>query len=692
MNEHALKVIEYSGITTLLAGYASSSLGRSVCDEIRPICEYAKVVAAIEQTSEMKQLLASQDRFPISGLRDLRPHLKKMRDAGHLIDPADIREFYDTLSSSTILKHFLQALSNKYPRLSDIADNLMEFPDLCNAIDFAIDRKGAVRDSASKKLAETRRKIAVMQTSIRHKVETIMQSKNIRQHLQQDGYSIRNGRCVLLVRIEHKYKIRGIIHDISQTGSTAFIEPEVLVEMGNDLSDLIFEGDSEVARILWDLTFKILNRESDIRINIELLAWVDFTYAKALFSEQYRMNAPQINEHGHLKLRKARHPLLISHVHKACGDLDEAFRKVEPLSIHVGDTFDLLIVTGPNTGGKTVALKAVGLITAMALTGMHIPAAAGSEVAVFHDIFADIGDEQSIEQSLSTFSAHMSNIVRILAETNEHSLVLLDELGSGTDPDEGAALSISILDSFYRRKVKTIVTTHLGRLKSYAYSHARAENASMEFDLKTLGPTYKMTIGLPGTSHAITIAGRLGMTQDIVDEARSLISKTDTSTTEIINEIQNARMELECNREKVDQLREELETMHDDASKKTADLIARHEMLTTEAQHEIDAAIRNVRQKIAPSLKMLNNAPQQFRQKALEIERLVEETLNTLPLAQKRLNYIHGLKKGEYINVPRLKRRCRIKRVNKKLHCVVVLLGDLEIEVDFEDITWTGQE
>ncbi len=692
MNEHALKVIEYSGITSLLAGYASSSLGRSVCEEIRPTGEYEKIAAAVEQTSEMKRLLASQERFPISGLRDLRPHLQKMREVGHLIDQADIREFYDTLSSAAILKRFLLALANKYPRLAEIAEALMEFPDLCNAIDFAIDRKGDVRDSASKKLAKTRRRIATMQTAIRQKVEKIMQAKNIRQHLQQDGYAIRNGRCVLLVRIEHKYKIRGIIHDISQTGSTAFIEPEVLVEMGNDLNDLLYEEGSEVSRILWEITFKIMSRESDIRGNIELLAWLDFTYAKARFSEHYRMSAPVINESGRLNLRQARHPLLVRHAHKECGDVDEAFRKIEPLSVHIGETFDLLIVTGPNTGGKTVALKAVGLITAMALTGMHIPAAEGSEVGVFHDIFADIGDEQSIEQSLSTFSAHMSNIVRILAETDEHSLVLLDELGSGTDPDEGAALSMAILDSFYRRRVKTIVTTHLGRLKSYAYSHARAENASMEFDLKTLGPTYRMTIGLPGTSHAITIAGRLGMTQKIVDEARSLISKTDTSTTEIINEIQNARMELERNREKVDRLREGLEAMRDDAEKKTADLVARHEMLAIEAQHEIDAAVRTLRQKIATPLRTLNNAPQHLREKAHEIERLIDETLKAMPLAQKRLKYIHGLKKGEHINVPRLKRRCRVKRVNKKRRCVVVMLGELETEVDFEDITWTGQE
>ena len=691
MNEHALKVIEYSGITALLAGYASSSLGRTVCDDIGPIDDYAKIAAAVEQTTEMKALLASQERFPISGLRDLRPHMQKMREVGHLIDPVDIREFYDTLSSAAILKNFLLALARKYPRMAAIAQSLMEFPDLCNAIDFAIDRKGAVRDSASKKLAEARRRIAAMQAAIRQKVEAIMQAKNIRQHLQQEGYTIRNGRCVLLVRIEQKYKIRGIIHDISQTGATAFIEPEALVEMGNDLNDLLYEEESEVSRILWEITFKIMSRESDIRGNIELLAWLDFTYAKARFSEDYRMSAPTINEDGRLNLRQARHPLLVAHVHKECGDLAEAFDRIEPLSIHIGDTFDLLIVTGPNTGGKTVALKAVGLITAMALTGMHIPAAEGSEVAVFADIFADIGDEQSIEQSLSTFSAHMSNIVRILNQSDARSLVLLDELGSGTDPDEGAALSMAILDRFYEHRVKTIVTTHLGRLKSYAYSHARAENASMEFDLKTLGPTYRMTIGLPGTSHAITIAGRLGMSDEIVGEARNLVSTADTSATEIINEIQNARVELERNRARVDQLREELEAMRDDAERKTADLVARRDMLGTEAQHEVDAALRNLRQKIAAPLKALHNAPQQFREQAQQIGRTVDEMLATMPLAQKRLEYIHGLKKGEHIDVPRLKRRCRVKRVNKKRRCVVVMLGDLETEVDFEDITWTGQ-
>ncbi len=692
MNEHALKVLEYDRIKALVAKYAASALGKSVCEKMAPLSDREKIVATIAQTSEMKRVLAVHEHFPIAGLRDVRPHLKKMREQGHPLEPAEFRDIYDTLSNGATLKKFLGDLGDDYPKLTSLARNLIEFPDICNTVDFAIDRKGKVRDSASTKLADLRRRIAQIKTAVRQKIEALVASKNIRPHLQQDIYTIRDGRCVLLVKVERKYKIRGIIHDISQTGATAFIEPEALVEVGNELSDLLYEEKKEVSRILWDITFKIRDREKDIRRNIDVLAWIDFTYAKARFGQDYRTTPPEINDFGYLKIREARHPLLIELARRETEDADAVFDSVVPLNLHIGDDFDVLIVTGPNTGGKTVALKTVGLIAAMALTGLHIPAERGSEVPVFRDIYADIGDEQSIEQSLSTFSAHMSNIVKILRAADEHSLVLLDEMGSGTDPAEGAALSTSILDSLHKRRVRAIVTTHLGSLKSYAYSRPRAANASMEFDLKTLQPTYRMTVGLPGTSHAITIAQRLGMTPEIVEEARGLIKEGDTSATKLIDEIQSARMELERNREQVEELRRDLETLRDEEQEKIKELIAKREMLVTEAQYEIDAALRNLRDKIMPLVKQFHNAPKPHSQNAQKIARAVEEAVSSSPLAAKRREYILGLKKGQFIRVPKLKARCRVKRVDKKRKRVILYIGDMETEVGFEDITWSGQD
>ncbi len=691
MNEHALKVIEYDGLKSLLAGYCASGLGRSVCEKMAPIVDRDKIAASIAQTCEMKKMLAEQERFPIGGLRDIRPHLKRMRESGHSLEAAEFREIFDTLSGGATLKKFLRGLGEGFPALVSLSGNLVEFADICNSIEFAIDRKGRVRDSASAKLSVIRRNISQTQAEIRKKAERIVSSGNIRRHLRQDGYSIRDGRCVLLVRVEQKYKIRGIIHDISRTGSTAFIEPEALIGVGNELSDLLYEQEKEVARILWAITFKILNRESDIRRNVEVLAWIDFTYAKARFSEDFRMTPPEINEEGRLKLRGARHPLLTDLIRRETGDMAKALDEVVPLDMHIGDDFDSLIITGPNTGGKTVALKTVGLLTAMALTGIHIPAAEGSEVAIFHEIFADIGDEQSIEQSLSTFSAHMTNIVRILNAADRRSLVLLDELGSGTDPAEGAALSEAILDSLNERQARLVVTTHLGTLKAYAYSRPRAENASMEFDINTLKPTYKMSIGMPGTSHAITIAGRLGMSGEIVGQARGLVEKGDTTTTKLIDEIQDARMALERNRRRVDETRRELEGLRDEAQKKTEDLLARKNLLDGESQHEIDAAIRDLKSGLAPFLKELEGAPKKFSDTARAIKESLKEALRRSPLAEKRLAYIHGLKKGQFIYVPRLDKRCRVKRVNKKRGCVVVYLGEMETEVKFDDITWVGQ-
>ena len=690
MNAHALRVLEFDKVKQLLAGFASSTLGRSVAEKMSPLKDKDDIAATIEQTTEMRDVIRRHGRFPMGGLRDIRPLLKKMHELGHPVEPVDFRDIHDTLRAGEALRAYMRELGDDFPRLVSLSRNLSEFPDICNTIDFCIDRRGKVRDSASSKLTEIRRDISRLQTAIRQKVEAIVSSRNLRGFLQQELFTIRDGRCVLLVKAEQKYRVKGIIHDMSQTGATAYVEPEALVDMGNELSDCLYEERREVTRILWDITFKILEREAEVRRNLDVLAWIDFTYAKARFGNAYDMEPPQINEEGYLRLREARHPLLLEMNLKKAADIEEAKKEVVPLTAHIGDDFDVLVITGPNTGGKTVALKTFGLLSAMALCGLHIPAGRGSEVPIFHDVYADIGDEQSLEQSLSTFSSHMSNIVRILEAADERSLVLIDEMGSGTDPAEGAALGTAILDHLYNRGARTVVTTHLGVLKSYAYSRPRAENASMEFDTKTLQPTYKITIGLPGSSNAITIAKRLGMLPDVIGEAEELMSGEDTSATRLIDEMQTSRIEMERMREDIERIREETERLKREYQEKVDEVIARRELLAKEAEAEIDAAFNRLKDRMAELLAPLKNAARPVAQQAHEIERIITDTLHSTPLAIKRREYALHLKKGEFIYVPKLRSRCMVKKVDKKRERVILMMGTVETEVSFNDLTWVG--
>jgi len=692
MNEHALQVLEFEKIKHLLASFASSALGKSVAEKMWPLADRDKISATVEQTTEMRDVIKSRGRFPVGGLRDIRPLLAKMHEQGHPLEPLEFREIYDTLRGGEAVKKFMADLGEGYPRLSSLARNIVEFPEICNQIDFCIDRKGEVRDSASPALADLRRKISDLHMDIRSKVERIVSSRNLRPFLQQDLYSIRDGRCVLLVKSEQKYKVKGIIHDVSQTGSTVYIEPEALVQLGNDLSDLLYEEAREVTRILWDISFKILQREEEVMRNLEALAWVDFTYAKAQFSLAYAMTAPAINDDGFLRLRDARHPLLLELELKKTPNIEEVKQRVVPLTAHVGDDFDILVITGPNTGGKTVALKTFGLLSAMALCGLHIPAARGSEVPVFHDIFADIGDEQSLEQSLSTFSSHMANIVRILKNADDRSLVLIDEMGSGTDPAEGAALSTAILDRLYNLRARTILTTHLGVLKSYAYSRPRAENASMEFDVKTLQPTYRMTIGIPGSSNAITIAKRLGMLPDVVSEAERLMESEDTSATKLISQMQESRMQMEKTREDIERLHEETERLKNEYEQKVKEIGERRTMLTWEAEEQVDTAFQALREQVGAYLEPLKKMAKPASFHAEEVERIVSEVLHATPLAIKRREWALGLKKGEFIYVAKLRTRCMVKKVDKKREQVIVMMGNVETTVPFDDLTWVGQE
>jgi DNA mismatch repair protein MutS2 len=462
------------------------------------------------------------------------------------------------------------------------------------------------------------------------------------------------------------------------------------VLLANEVDDLRFEERREVARILWELTLALLDQREPILRTLDALACVDCTYAKARFSLDYEMSAPEINDAGHLNVRRARHPILIRVIERGEGSAPGS--KVVPIDYRLGEDFDLLVITGPNTGGKTVTLKTVGILSLMAQSGLHVPAERGAKFPLYTSVLADIGDEQSIEQSLSTFSSHMHNLVRILGQAQASTLVLLDELGAGTDPAEGAALASAVLDFLSHRQAKTVVTTHIGELKAYAYRHGRALNAACEFDQESLRPTYRLLLGQPGNSNAIAIAERLGLPRPIIHRARSSLKQRPGRETELINELEQSRRAIEDDRENAHRLHKDAEALRGQVEAELRAATAKARVARHEAEQEIDEQVRRVRARVLDALRHLYNAPAPFADKAREVAGLVEAEFQRTPLAAKRLEFARGLHRDDYVFVISLGSKCRVRSVTRAKERLEVVFGHSVVEVGFDDVTWIDPE
>ena len=514
-----------------------------------------------------------------------------------------------------------------------------------------------VRDDASEKLREIRRLIAQLSENIHQRFMNIVASPALRKAIENDNYLMRHGRPVIAIKSNYRHVIRGTVLDRSNTGATLYVEPDELVELSNELEDAVFEEKKEVGRILWLLTKMVLDQQEAILDSVKMLALVDLTYAKARFSIAYGMSPPDLAAGASLHLRQARHPLLLQLAsrQKGCG-VTQLTDEVVPIDVRLGDDFDLLLITGPNTGGKTVVLKTIGLLVAMAQSGMHIPARAGSRIPVFRQIYADIGDEQSIQQSLSTFSAHMRQVVKILERTNDGTLVLLDELGAGTDPIEGAVLATAILDELMHKGGKIVATTHLGQLKSFAYSTPRAQNASVQFDTETLQPTYRLMIGTPGSSNAIVIARRLGMPKDVVNQATALLATESDGTSELINQIQATREDAEQKRSAAQSMLDEAHTVRSEAAERLQRVEEEGRRLQQHADREIDDSMQAVRRMIEEFAGEMQNAPGVWSRKAKTLAERVAELAAGTPLAQRHADFIASLRRGDSVYVVPFKR------------------------------------
>ncbi|HQQ00578.1 MAG TPA: endonuclease MutS2 [bacterium] len=524
MNDHTLAVLEYEKVIALLRSLAFSNLGRQRVDNLRPRTDPTQIRYELAETTEMRRLWEAKQDPPLDGLHDLSGPLKKAGIGGAMLEPPEFLQIKDCAVAARRIQSALREIRVKAPHIQHYGQRLIPREDIEEAIDRVLDEMGEVRDSASPELRKIRRSLRELRQEIVKKLEILLRTE-FKPYVMENYYTQREGRYVLPVEAKFQNRVAGIIHDRSATGTTVYIEPLALIQEGNRLKDLEKQQELEVRRILRELTDLVGKAAPDLESNQEIFADLDFLAAKARFSIRFDMTEPELVENGPFELLGAKHPLLMKHL---------GAERVVRQDIRLDRDIRILVITGPNTGGKTVVLKTVGLLILMAQSGLHIPAQFGTRIPVFRYVGADIGDEQSLEQSLSTFSSHISQIRKILEEAGPGSLILLDELGSGTDPVEGGALATAILESLHQKGVMALITTHLNDLKVYAHNAEGVTNGAMEFDSDTLEPTFRFTLGLPGRSNAIQIAQRLGLSSEIIQSARGYVGESGAEAEDLL--------------------------------------------------------------------------------------------------------------------------------------------------------------
>lgn len=613
MNQKVLKTLEYTKIITQLESHAASPLGKALCRELSPSSDLEEIRTRQAQTTDAVNRVRLKGSVSFSGLREIGGSLKRLEIGSSLSIP-------ELLSISSVLTVASRAKAygrrdaeetpvftprfpgQKPPKQAEVAEYVPDSLDplfqsiepltpLNNEIKRCILSEDEIADEASPGLSRVRRSIKAAADRIHTQLNSILNSH--RTYLQDAVITMRDGRYCLPVKAEYKNQVSGMVHDQSATGSTLFIEPMAIVKLNNEIRELEIQEQKEIEAVLASLSNEAAPHIEELRLNMELLAQLDFIFAKAALSRQYRCSAPVFNDKGRIHIKDGRHPLLDP-------------QKVVPINIWLGKNFDLLIVTGPNTGGKTVSLKTVGLFTLMGQAGLHIPAWEGSELAVFDEVFADIGDEQSIEQSLSTFSAHMTNIVSILQQADSRSLCLFDELGAGTDPTEGAALAIAVLSFLHNMKCRTMATTHYSELKVFALTTPGVENACCEFSVETLQPTYRLLIGIPGKSNAFAISKKLGLPDFIIEDAKSHLEAKDESFEDLLASLETSRVTIEKEQEEIRSYKEEIAQLKSRLTQKEERLDERKDKLIRNASEEAQRILREAKETADQTIREIN--------------------------------------------------------------------------------------
>lgn len=593
MNNKALKTLEYNKITDRLASHASSEPGIKLCRELQPMMDMDGINSALKQTSDAVSRIFRHGSISFAGLKDIRP-LTKALEVGSALGMSELLDICSLLKVAAGARRYGVSEDEATDSLSGMFNAVYDIADVRREIERCILSEDEIADDASAELKNIRRQMRICTERIRTELNSMLNGSD-RTYLQEAVITTRGGRYCIPVKAEYKSQVPGMVHDQSKAGSTFFIEPMSVVRLNNEIREYEVKESEEIAKILASLSAMAGNYTAELDADYDILSQLDFIFAKAKLSFEYKGSEPIMNTRGYINIRKGRHPLIDSH-------------KVVPIDVSIGDEYSELIITGPNTGGKTVTLKTIGLFSLLGQSGLHIPAADNSELTVFNDIFADIGDEQSIEQSLSTFSSHMKNIIEILAKADSNSLVLFDELCAGTDPTEGAALAISILTSLHKLRVTTVATTHYSELKIFALSTDGVQNACCEFDVATLAPTYRLLIGIPGKSNAFAISGKLGLPQYIIDDAKESLASEDVAFEDVISDLEKSRVTIEREKLELEEYKKEVEDLKNQLKAKNERLDERSDNILQKAREEASAILREAKETADDAIRKLNKA------------------------------------------------------------------------------------
>ena len=682
-NEKSLKTLEFIKIRDMLKEMADTASGKDSCANLRPYTELVSINEALSKTTEAASMIMRKGRLSLGGARDITAAVKRS-SVGGILNIQELLHIGDFLRACGSAKNYAKAndKNEAYPILTPMFEGILPANNLSSEIERCILNEQEIADSASPALSSVRRGIKVANDRIKEHLNSIIHSQTYKTVLQDAVITMRGGRYCVPVRADSRKDFPGIVHDQSGSGATLFMEPMSVVNLNNKIKELHIEEAKEIEKILASLSQLVYEHADILLTNLSLLTELDFVFAKGKLSVDMMGTEPVFNDRGYINIRRGRHPLLNRDT-------------VVPTDIYLGKDFNTLLITGPNTGGKTVSLKTLGLFTLMGQAGLHIPAFDNSELSVFDEVFADIGDEQSIEQSLSTFSGHMSNIVKILEEVTSFSLVLLDELGAGTDPTEGAALAVSIIEYLKARGVRSAVTTHYSELKVYALQTEGIENASCEFDVDSLRPTYKLLIGVPGKSNAFAISRRLGLSEDIINFAKETLSKEDKRFEDLITDLEISRKAVQAEQERAALYRQEAEKLKEDIEEQKQKLADRREKMLAEAKEEARKILAQAKADADYILKEINKAGGSGDKQAVEASRkLLREALeNTgigiLDAEAKNRQAPENLQIGEGVYIHSLTQKGVVTSLPDSSGDVMVKAGIMKVKANIKDLSRT---
>ena len=678
MNNKSLSTLEYNKIISRLVSFACSDGAKQILHKLEPMTDIDKINTALDYTNDALTRVYQKGSVDFSRIKDIRGSIARLK-VGSSLNALELLNISMLLECAAHIKGYYEQRADSIQPLIDMLDPVTL---LNNAIKKCIISEDEISDDASANLRSIRRQKNIAADRIHTELNKILNSPSTRTYLQDYVITTRQGRFCLPVKAEYKSLMPGMVHDQSSTGSTVFIEPAAVVKLNNDIRELELKEQAEIEVILADLSAKAAEYTDSLLSDYEILTNLDCIFAKALLSRHFNCSRPVMNNKGIVNIKKGRHPLIEPHT-------------VVPIDIYLGTDFNLLIITGPNTGGKTVSLKTVGLLTLMAQAGLNIPALEHSDIAVFDNIFADIGDEQSIEQSLSTFSSHMTNTVDILKKADSNSLILFDEIGAGTDPTEGAALAIAILDSLHRRNITTMATTHYSEIKMYALTTDGVENACCEFDVQSLRPTYRLLIGVPGKSNAFAISKKLGLSDNIINDASRRLDSEDIKFEDLVTDLEQSRVTIEREREELNEYKAQIAQLKSELTKKTERLDERTDNIIRKANEEAARILKDAKEYADKTINAMNKHGmtvkelEKHRSAIREKMNKRQEKLKIEPannISEHKAHDISEFKVGMHVKILTMNVIGTVSQIHKNKNQVTVLVGSLSTKMDIKNL------